>query len=185
MGMKDRVRNRFLRKVAASFTVESETPLERGLSRLSSRIGLHDHHSTPRNPRHQSSCCVIRTQDCARTVFYAPNMDGHVDPGEVVWFWSPECDADNHPKERSIVVVGRHNDHILGLITSPNEAHREESDWLDIGTGPWNDQGRQSWVRLDKIISVPESDIRRSGAVIPNRRFERIAQRLRSDFGWA
>ena len=124
-------------------------------------------------------------------------MDGQVDPGEVVWFWVPNHDADPNdetttttddttPKftERALVVIGRTGDHVLGLITSPNPEHADDEKWLDIGSGPWDEQGRRSWLRLDKVIKVAETAIRRQGAVIPLGRFNRIASRLRNEYGW-
>ncbi|WOH93902.1 hypothetical protein [Corynebacterium urealyticum] len=42
----------------------------------------------------------------------------------------------------------------------------------------------ESWVRLDKILEIPESQILRRGLHMPERRYDRIAQRLREDYGW-
>ena len=86
--------------------------------------------------------------------------------------------------ERALVVIGRTGDHVLGLITSPNPEHADDEKWLDIGSGPWDEQGRRSWLRLDKVIKVAETAIRRQGAVIPLGRFNRIASRLRNEYGW-
>ena len=93
---------------------------------------------------------------------------------------------DTTPKftERALVVIGRTGDHVLGLITSPNPEHADDEKWLDIGSGPWDEQGRRSWLRLDKVIKVAETAIRRQGAVIPLGRFNRIASRLRNEYGW-
>lgn len=162
-----------------------QSPLDDGLAHLNDRLGLYEstHHRTLRQD--SPACEVAAAVDCARNIFYAPDMDGQVDPGEVVWFWAPTSDVDPSPLERALVVIGRHGPDILGLLTSPNPIHQREDSWLDIGAGPWDETGRQSWVRLDKVVKLPETSIRRQGAVIPQSRFERIANRLRADYGWA
>lgn len=128
---------------------------------------------------------VSPSESMARPIFYAPDMDGQADPGEVVWIWVPADGPGNPPRERSMVVVGRTRNTILGLLISCNPEHRVDDDWIDIGAGGWDERGRQSWVRLDRILEVSELGIRRQGTVIPRGRFERIAGRLSNDFGWA
>lgn len=56
--------------------------------------------------------------------------------------------------------------------------------WLDIGAGEWDEAGRDCWVRLDRVLEVSHLDIRRQGAFFPQRRFERVAAKLRDNFGW-
>lgn len=174
---RDRIQR--LKKIPSAFKSEPQNPLEDGLNRLSSRLGLQEQRTRLRS--RLSHCTVAPAEECARTIFYAPDMDGQVDPGEVVWFWTPHKQT---PIERALVVVGRSGSQILGLLASSNPEHSQDRSWLDIGSGPWDENGRQSWVRLDRVIKIPETEIRRQGAVIPPRRFERIANRLRADFGW-
>lgn len=128
---------------------------------------------------------VSPTESMARPIFYAPDMDGQADPGEVVWIWAPTDGPSSPPQERSMVVVGRTRSTILGLLISCNPEHRTDEDWIEIGAGGWDERGRQSWVRLDRILEVSELGIRRQGTVIPRGRFERMANRLRNDFAWA
>ncbi|MBI5739044.1 MAG: type II toxin-antitoxin system PemK/MazF family toxin, partial [Mycolicibacterium neoaurum] len=45
--------------------------------------------------------------------------------------------------------------------------------------------GRPSWVRLDRVLDVPEDGIRREGAILDRDRFEVIATRLRAEFSWS
>ncbi|MBB1010541.1 type II toxin-antitoxin system PemK/MazF family toxin, partial [Dietzia sp. SLG510A3-3B2-2] len=47
-----------------------------------------------------------------------------------------------------------------------------------LGSGPWDPEGRPSWVRLDRVLDVPEQGIRREGAICPRPRFEAVADRL-------
>jgi hypothetical protein len=54
-----------------------------------------------------------------------------------------------------------------------------------IGSGSWDDEGRQSWVRLDRVLDVPEEGIRREGAILERAVFDVVAARLRSDYSWS
>ncbi|MBP3088105.1 growth inhibitor PemK [Corynebacterium sp. sy017] len=160
-----------------------QNPLDTGLSALNERLGLHKKNHSPvaeHNVHKYIDCQVSSSSECARNIIYAPDMDGQVDPGEIVWFFAPT----NKKKERALVVIARHGAEVLGLLTSSNPEHDKEDSWLDIGVGPWDESGKQNWVRLDKIIRVPEIAIRRQGAIIPRSRFERIANRLRAEYGW-
>lgn len=131
-----------------------------------------------------SEITVFPSESMSRMIFYAPDMDGQADPGEVVWIWAPADGPNQPPRERAIVVMGRNRNSVLGLLVSCNPEHRAEEEWIDIGSGGWDPRGRQSWVRLDRVLEVSELGIRRQGTVIPQGRFERIANRLRNDFGW-
>lgn len=164
--------------------------LTEGLDRLNDRLGLHTHAETSDDKPHTLEFTVEPTSRNPRGIFYAPDMDGQVDPGEVVWFWAPACanatarGANTNETERALVVIARHHDDLLGLLTSPNMEHSGDDHWLDIGAGPWDESGDPAWVRLDRLIRIPEHAIRRQGAVIPQGRFERIAIRLRKEYGW-
>lgn len=163
--------------------------LTEGLERLNNRLGFHNEQENDPNKPHPLEFTVEPTIRNPRGIFYAPDMDGQVDPGEVVWFWAPACasatrTANTPETERALVVIGRHHDEILGLLTSADNTHSGDVHWLDIGAGPWEESGKQAWVRLDRLIRIPEHAIRRQGAVIPQGRFERIAIRLRKDYGW-
>ncbi|MCA4995525.1 type II toxin-antitoxin system PemK/MazF family toxin [Tsukamurella tyrosinosolvens] len=125
----------------------------------------------------------------ARGVFYAPQLDGQADPGEIVWTWV-EFEETTGPnagqgKDRPVLVVGRSVNSLLGLMLSGQERHMGDPDWVGIGSGPWDADQRPSWVRLDRVLDVPEDGIRREGAVLDRRRFESVAQRLRDDYGWS
>ncbi|AZA11920.1 type II toxin-antitoxin system PemK/MazF family toxin [Corynebacterium gerontici] len=162
-------------------SMRARDTIDDGLGALSERLGFREHQDTKPEQLH---CEVHHSADRPHSIVYAPDMDGQIDPGEVVWFWAPSDHGDQLLNERSLVVVARSADMISGLLTSPNPDHERDEHWLDIGSGPWDASGRQSWVRIDKLVSVPQSHIRRQGVVMPQQRFERIANRLRQDFGW-
>jgi hypothetical protein len=59
-----------------------------------------------------------------------------------------------------------------------------EPGWVSIGTGARDREGRDSFVRLDRVLEVGEHDIRREGAILDRDRFDRVADELRSRYGW-
>ena len=115
---------------------------------------------------------------------YAPHADGHPDPGEVVWTWVPYEEDDGRGKDRPVLVVGREGRDLVGLMLSSQADRADDRNWVGVGAGKWDAQGRPSYVRLDRVIEVGEHEIRREGAVLDKRRFDRVAQELRERYGW-
>jgi hypothetical protein len=124
------------------------------------------------------------TGDRARRISYAPRLDGAADPGEVVWAWVPYEENDGRGKDRPLLVIGRDRRELLGLMLSSQPEHAGDRDWVSVGSGAWDRQGRESFVRLDRVLELAEHDIRREGAVLDKARFDRVAHELRDRFGW-
>ncbi|GLZ49367.1 mRNA interferase PemK [Actinomycetospora sp. NBRC 106375] len=122
----------------------------------------------------------------ARQISYAPDLDGAADPGEVVWTWVPFEEDASQGKDRPVLVVARaeHGD-LLGLMLSSQGHRRDDAHWLSVGSGPWDREGRESFVRLDRVLDIPEHGIRREGAVMPADRFDGVADELRRGYGWS
>ena len=127
----------------------------------------------------------VPTAARARRLVYAPDLDGRADPGEVVWTWVVYEDDPSRGKDRPVLVVGRDRRTLLGLMLSSQERHRNEHEWVGIGSGPWDYEARPSWVRLDRVLDVPEEGIRREGAILERETFEIVAARLRRDYSWS
>lgn len=119
-----------------------------------------------------------------RLLEYAPDLDGRADPGEIVWTWVAYEDDPTRGKDRPVLVVGRDGRYLLGLMLSSQSDHDGEPGWHGLGSGDWDHERRPSWVRLDRVLDVPEDDIRREGAVLDRARFDRVARLLRSGYGW-
>lgn len=124
------------------------------------------------------------TSDRARRIAYAPEPDGAADPGEIVWTWVPFEEDASQGKDRPLLVVGRQGGELLGLMLSSQHTREGDPDWVAIGSGEWDREGRESFIRLDRVLEVGEHDIRREGAVLDRRRFDRVAEELRGRFGW-
>jgi hypothetical protein len=121
----------------------------------------------------------------ARKLVYSPNLDGRADPGEVVWTWVTYEEDPARGKDRPVLVVGRDHATLLGLLMSSQEKHAADRDWVGIGSGSWDYDGRPSWVRLDRVLDVPEESIRREGAILDRTTFDVVAARLRRDYSWS
>ncbi len=175
---------RLRRRVRDALGIRDPEPLGMGLRRINDRLGLHG--TRPVADRRKAATVRIeRTAARPRSVSFAPDLDGQADSGEVVWVWVPGDAPTAPPQERAILVIGRTRTTVFGLLISPNPDHATEEWWLEIGAGEWDERGRQCWVRLDRVLEVPEEQIRRQGTLFPPRRFERIANRLRSVYHWA
>lgn len=151
--------------------------LDRGLELLNERLASPN---SEQRTKLSSRVQVKPTGNIPRNIYYAPDMDGGAEPGEVVWVTVPS----QPPTVRSMLVVGRDHHEVLGLLISPKKSHSEERDWIGIGSGEWEASGDPCWVRLDKTLFVPETDVHRRGTTLPPLRFERIATRLRDRFDW-
>lgn len=127
----------------------------------------------------------VPTARRARRLAYAPDLDGRADPGEIVWTWVVYEDDPTRGKDRPVLVVGRDRRTLLGLMLSSQERHADDPNWVAIGAGDWDDDGRASWVRLDRVLDVPEEGIRREGAILERRLFEVVAARLRAQYAWS
>ena len=108
---------------------------------------------------------------------YSPSLDGDADPGEIVWTWVPFEEDHSRGKDRPVLLVGRDGEYLLALMmTSKDHNNREHADsnYLDIGSGPWDPQGRASEVKLNRVIRVRPDAMRREGAIMPEDTFRLI-----------
>lgn len=108
---------------------------------------------------------------------YSPSLDGDADPGEIVWTWVPFEEDHSQGKDRPVILVGRDGEYLLALMmTSKDHNNREHADsnYLDIGSGPWDSQGRASEVKLNRVIRVRPDAMRREGAMMPEDTFRLI-----------
>lgn len=126
--------------------------------------------------------------DTATTgVHYAPDLDGEPDPGEVVWAWVPYEDDPQQGKDRPVLVIGRDGGALLALQLSSQDHDLDAEDearygryWMDIGSGAWDHQGRPSEVRLDRLLRLDESAVRREGAVVDRALFDAALREARA-----
>jgi hypothetical protein len=114
---------------------------------------------------------------------YAPQAGGRPDPGEVVWAWVPYEEDHAQGKDRPVLLVGRDANYLLALMLTSKDhtnTRTNDRDYLDVGTGAWDKQGRPSEVKLDRVIRLSEGGIRREGAIMDRQNFARVAESLAS-----
>lgn len=115
---------------------------------------------------------------------YAPDLDGDADPGEIVWTWVPYEEDHSQGKDRPVLVVGHDGPWLLGLMLTSKDHGRGTSSrpggptWIDIGTGPWDAKGRESEVRLDRVVRIDPGQVRREGAIMDRALFDRVTALL-------
>ncbi|WP_281710988.1 type II toxin-antitoxin system PemK/MazF family toxin [Dermacoccus nishinomiyaensis] len=123
---------------------------------------------------------------------YAPHDDGHPDPGEVVWAWVPYEEDHSQGKDRPVLVIARHpelEDVVLALPLTSKDHDRDAAQeaqagrhWMDVGSGAWDNRGRHSEVRLDRVLQLDVTRVRREGSHIDEQTFDAViaAARTRS-----
>ncbi|MDN4171454.1 type II toxin-antitoxin system PemK/MazF family toxin [Nocardioides sp. SOB77] len=113
---------------------------------------------------------------------HAPRADGRADPGEVVWAWVPFEEDASRGKDRPVLVLARRPDgRLLALMLTSKDHDRDATDearwgrhWMDVGTGGWDRQGRPSEVRLDRLLELDPTAVRREGAALDRRTFDAV-----------
>ena len=120
---------------------------------------------------------------------YNPVTDGDPDPGEVIWTWVPFEERDGRGKDRPVLVVaseatgGAGKGTVLAVQLTSKD-HGGERDFVPVGTGRWDSQGRPSWVNLDRVFRVHPGGMRREACALPADRFVKVAAALQREYGW-
>lgn len=119
------------------------------------------------------------------SVGYAPSHNSRPDSGEVIWTWVPYEENDGRGKDRPVLVIGRHTADRVYAVRMTSKPHGGDRDYLSIGSGSWDSQGRESWVDIEQLYSVHHDGMRREAAVLDQGRYGRVASALVSRYGWA
>jgi hypothetical protein len=107
---------------------------------------------------------------------YDPSLDGDADPGEVCWTWVPFEEDASQGKDRPVVVIGRDGDDVL-IVPLSSKDHEERVDadeWVELGSGNWDRDGRVSYADVGRVLRVAPDSIRREGAVLERSRFAAV-----------
>ena len=155
---------------------------------------------TPPRPRaHDSGAAAGATAPSARGVSvydvsalglpdfaYSPDPDGEADPGEVVWAWVPFEEDPAPGTVRPGLVLARHETRLVVAQMTSKDHDRDAAQearwgrfWHDVGTGDWDRQGRPSEVRLDRLLLVEPTSVRREGATMKREVFDGVVAALR------
>ena len=122
-----------------------------------------------------------RAQRGAALASYAPNANGQPDPGEVVWAWVPYEDDSRRGKDRPVLVLALEGDRLRGLMLTSKDHDRDAEQeashgrhWMDVGAGGWDRKGRPSEVRLDRMLELDVTAVRREGAALNREVFDEV-----------
>lgn len=120
-------------------------------------------------------------EDAPPQIGWAPVEDERADPGEVVWAWVPFEEDPQQGKDRPVLVLGRDGDTLLALQLTSRDHDLDEAQeaaegrlWTDIGTGAWDRFRRPSEVRVNRLLRLPGSAVRRTGASLGQDVFEHV-----------
>ncbi|MGO2520669.1 MAG: type II toxin-antitoxin system PemK/MazF family toxin [Microbacterium sp.] len=119
------------------------------------------------------------------SVQYTPEKDGSPDSGEIIWTWVPYEENDGRGKDRPVLVIGRQSANRVYAVRMTSKAHDRDRDYLSIGSGAWDSQGRESWVDIEQLYLVHEEGMRREAAILDRGRYDRVASALVKRYGWA
>ena len=119
-------------------------------------------------------------------VEYSPVRGNRPDPGEVVWTWVPYEEDHSRGKDRPVVLVGRDGPWLLGLqMTSKDHDFDERQEaragrfWVDIGAGDWDNRGRESEVRVNRVLRIDPDAVRRVSVSLPRPLFDQVVAGMR------
>lgn len=117
---------------------------------------------------------------------YSPETDGQPDPGEVVWAWVPYEDDPAQGKDRPVLVLADRDGMLVCLYLTSKDHDRDADEearygrhWMDVGTGAWDPRGRESEIRLDRVLTIPEAEVRREGAALERSVFDSVVAAAR------
>ena len=120
----------------------------------------------------------VPTAQRARRLVYAPDLDGRADPGEVVWTWVAYEEDATQGKDRPVAVLGRRGDKLLAVALTSKRHDRDPQ--VSVGKGPWDREGRTSYAKVDRLLEVDPTAVRREGAVLPRRAFDAVVAGVRA-----
>ena len=108
---------------------------------------------------------------------YTPCLDGDPDPCEVVWTWVPYEEDPKQGKDRPVVIIGRRGANLLGVpLTSKSHANEQQ---VKVGPGPWDQAGRTSYAKVERLLDVDPRRVRREGAVLERMHFDQVVAGVR------
>ena len=85
-----------------------------------------------------------------------------------------------------MLIIGHEAPWLVGLQLTSKDHDRDEEqerragrEWVDIGSGAWDRQGRPSEVRTNRLLRIDPRTVRREGAVLPQDRYDAVVSAAR------
>lgn len=114
---------------------------------------------------------------------YAPHSTPLPDPGEVAWGWVPYEEDHSQGKDRPVLIIGHDGGWLLGLPLSSVDHRRDRAQeasqgryWVYVGSGNWDSKGRESEVRVDRIVRFDPDGMRRVAGELDRGRYDEVAR---------
>ena len=67
----------------------------------------------------------------------------------------------------------------MPLTSKDHQDDRYADEWVDVGTGPWDRQGRPSQANASRLLRYKPGEVRREGGTLPRDRFDAVVERAR------
>ncbi|PWC08035.1 type II toxin-antitoxin system PemK/MazF family toxin [Mycetocola zhujimingii] len=115
---------------------------------------------------------------------YVPSTDGDPDPGEIVWTWVPYEERDGRGKDRPVLIVAEEPAGTRLAVQLTSKPHDDSRDFVSIGIGPWDQQGRPSWVNVGRVFRVHPLGMRREASAIDKSSYVGVAAALKDRYRW-
>ncbi len=141
-------------------------------------------------PRKSSGSTRVRTE--IRHFVGCPEMEygrrgpGGLQSGDVVWTWVAYEEDASQGKDRPVLLIAEDRGWLLGLPATSQDHDRDAEQerragryWVDIGTGAWDRKGRPSEVRVDRIVRVDPSRVRRADGHVSRAIFDEVSAGVR------
>ena len=159
---------------------------KRGPARLADRPTTAAGSATEEPGRNGSSRTLeVRPPGCKDLrIQYSPSPDGNPDAGEIVWTWVPYEENDGRGKDRPVLVIGQATGERVYAVKLTSKSHDRDRDYLPIGSGSWDGQGRPSWIDIEQLYSVHPAGMRREAAALDLDTFVKVAAALQRRYGW-
>lgn len=107
---------------------------------------------------------------------FAPKLDGDPDPGEVIWTWVPYVENDGRGKDRPVLIIARLTSESWAACYLSTKQHH---GFVSVGTGPWDSQGRESFLSPERVLRVTEAGMRRESTGMSKATFDRAVQAVK------
>ncbi|HUH53680.1 MAG TPA: type II toxin-antitoxin system PemK/MazF family toxin [Microbacteriaceae bacterium] len=108
-------------------------------------------------------------------ISYSPKPDNDPDPGEVVWTWVPFVENDGRGKDRPVLIIARIDSSTVAGCYMSTKLHR---GFIEVGPGPWDKQGRNSYLNPARVLRVTHKGMRREGAIMSMTTFKGVVEKL-------
>jgi hypothetical protein len=115
---------------------------------------------------------------------YSPSTDGEPDPGEIVWTWVPYQENDGRGKDRPVLVVAGEPAGTVLAVQLTSKSHPGDGAFVALGSGPWDAEGRPSWVNLERVLRVYPAGMRREATALDGPRYAKVKAALQVRYRW-